>query len=159
MSWREERDALIAQTLAFVQSVTGKPADFSQLAQPPAPPATPAAPKPPEQRAQAPAAAAPVARDARPDPSTAKAATSSPPPSTATAAPEPPAPAESITGHPFTSITSQLGLQRDMQAEIRARVANFRANQERFNRERQEYFSSTIDRLRASMNDVRDTDK
>ncbi len=45
-----------------------------------------------------------------------------------------------------------------MQAEIRARVANFRANQERFNRERQEYFSSTLGGLRASMNDGRDND-
>ena len=139
MSWREERDALIAQTLAFVQSVTGKPADFSQLA----PPAAPAALAPrlwSAKRAEAPAAAQPSA---------------------ATAAPEPPAAAivESITGHPFTSITAQLGLQRDMQAEIRSRVANFRANQERFNRERQEYFSSTLERLRASMNDVRDSDK
>jgi len=46
-----------------------------------------------------------------------------------------------------------------MQAEIRARVATFRANQERFNRERQEYFSSTLERLRASMNDARHSDK
>ncbi|CCE04487.1 conserved hypothetical protein [Bradyrhizobium sp. STM 3843] len=36
MGWKEERDALIAQTLAFVEQVTGKPADFSKLAPAPA---------------------------------------------------------------------------------------------------------------------------
>jgi hypothetical protein len=127
MSWREERDALIAQTLAFVQSVTGKPADFSQLA-----PAATAEPPPIEQLTEADAAAV---RDAGPELAT------------------------SITGQPFTSIASQLGLQRDMQAEIRARVASFRENQERFNRERQEYFSTTLARLRASMDEVRHSDK
>jgi len=39
MTWREDRDALIAQTMAFVQSVTGKQVDFAQFALPPAPPA------------------------------------------------------------------------------------------------------------------------
>jgi hypothetical protein len=158
MSWREERDALIAQTLAFVQSVTGKPTDFSQLAPAPAPTITPAAPS--EWHAEAPAetAAAASRHDADLEAGTAKPIPPSAPSSTVTDESEG-APPESITGHPFTSITSQLGLQRDMQAEIRARVATFRANQERFNRERQEYFSSTLERLRASMNDVRHSDK
>src|SRR5947209_12788673 len=39
MTWREDRDALIAQTMAFVQSVTGRQVDFAQFALPPAPPA------------------------------------------------------------------------------------------------------------------------
>jgi hypothetical protein len=137
MSWREERDALIAQTLAFVQSVTGKPADFSQLA-----PAAPAEPPLLEQSTEAAATAA--VRESGPELATANPAAVSP---------------NSITGHPFTSIASQLGLQRDMQAEIRARVASFRANQERFNRERQEYFSTTLARLRASMDEVRHSDE
>jgi hypothetical protein len=157
MSWREERDALIAQTLAFVQLVTGKPTDFSQLA--PASAVASAAPPALELSAEIAAAASPG--DAEPEASIAEPAESPAPPSTETAVPDEPAaaPPESITGHPFTSITSQLGLQRDMQAEIRARVASFRANQERFNRERQEYFSSTLERLRASMNEVRHPDK
>ena len=45
MTWKEERDALIAQTMAFVQSVTGKPADFSQFELPPVPVRTPIAPR------------------------------------------------------------------------------------------------------------------
>jgi len=157
MSWREERDALIAQTLAFVQLVTGKPTDFSQLA--PASAVASSAPPPPEPTAEMAAAASAHAADL--EASVAQPSESPSPPSTDTAPPDQPAaaPPESITGHPFTSITSQLGLQRDMQAEIRARVASFRANQERFNRERQEYFSSTLERLRASMNDVRHSDK
>jgi hypothetical protein len=32
-----------------------------------------------------------------------------------------------------------------------ARVANFRAHQQRFNREREEYFSATLTRLRAAI--------
>ncbi|WP_407155214.1 hypothetical protein [Bradyrhizobium sp. STM 3557] len=157
MSWREERDALIAQTLAFVQSVTGKPTDFSQLA--PASAVASAVPPVPELSAEI--AAAPSPHNAEPEASAAGVAESLTPPATGTTAPDQPeaAPPESITGHPFTSIASQLGLQRDMQAEIRARIASFRANQERFNRERQEYFSSTLERLRASMNDVRNPGK
>jgi hypothetical protein len=34
---------------------------------------------------------------------------------------------------------------------MQARVANFRAHQERFNRERDEYFSATLTKLRASI--------
>jgi hypothetical protein len=38
--------------------------------------------------------------------------------------------------------------------EIRARIAGFRAHQERFNREREEYFSTTLARLRATLNEA-----
>jgi hypothetical protein len=41
-----------------------------------------------------------------------------------------------------------------MAAEIRARVASFRAHQERFNREREEYFAATLARLRAVIKDM-----
>jgi len=160
MSWREERDALIAQTLAFVQSVTGKSADFSQLA--PAVPARPPVPGPSEQVLERSAETTARPEPDGADPGLATAGPSGPAAGAiAMATPDAPAAvsASSITGHPFTSITSQLGLQRDMQAEIRARVASFRENQERFNRERQEYFSSTLARLRASMNDVHGSDK
>jgi hypothetical protein len=37
--------------------------------------------------------------------------------------------------------------------EIRARIAGFRAHQERFNREREEYFSKTLARLKASLDE------
>ena len=39
----------------------------------------------------------------------------------------------------------------DFQSEIRARVANFRANQERFNREREAYCSATMAKVHASL--------
>jgi len=42
----------------------------------------------------------------------------------------------------------------DMASEIRARVASFRAHQERFNREREQYFSATLERLRAAIKDA-----
>lgn len=127
MSWKKERDALIAQTMAFVQSVTGKSEETLRvnggfapsaaaelpvlpeldLAQKPAP--KPARPIEPVRIAEVPpAAATPVAR-------------------------------------PFTP--------GDMASEIRARVASFRAHQERFNREREQYFSATLERLRAAIND------
>ena len=125
MSWKQERDALIAQTMAFVQSVTGKkeetdrlnggfapvpaaelPAELD-LALKPAP--KPAAPIEPLRIAERPTAAAPPAV------------------------------------RPFTP--------GEMAGEIRARVASFRAHQERFNREREQYFSATLERLRAAIKD------
>ena len=42
-------------------------------------------------------------------------------------------------------------LRDDFQSEIRARVANFRAHQERFNREREAYCSATMAKVHASL--------
>jgi hypothetical protein len=42
-------------------------------------------------------------------------------------------------------------LQEDFQAEIRARVANFRAHQGRFNREREAYCSATMAKVHAAL--------
>ncbi|CCD87568.1 conserved protein of unknown function [Bradyrhizobium sp. ORS 285] len=162
MTWKEERDALIAQTMAFVQSVTGKPADFSKFEVP----AIPVAPPVASQQAPTSRAASIAAQ-----PTAAKPGDQEFPVGDLNGVADP-APAESYelakvrgqespalqspaaqTGSGpgrFTSIASQLDLQRDMQAEIRARVARFRAHQERFNRERQEYFSATLARLKAT---------
>jgi hypothetical protein len=41
----------------------------------------------------------------------------------------------------------------DLQRELTARIASFRAHQERFNREREEYFTATLARLRAAIKD------
>jgi hypothetical protein len=41
-----------------------------------------------------------------------------------------------------------------MTSEIRSRIAAFRAHQERFNRERHEYFNATLARLRAEINEL-----
>jgi hypothetical protein len=109
MDWKRERDALIAQTFAFVQSVTAK---REETAGPEArlSPVTTLQPPPPE---VGPVEAAPV------DP----VKTIEPPPS-------------------------------ELQDEIRARIASFRAHQERFNRERADYFSATLARLRAAIDET-----
>jgi hypothetical protein len=39
----------------------------------------------------------------------------------------------------------------DVQSEIKARIANFRAHQERFLRERDEYCSATMAKVRAAL--------
>jgi hypothetical protein len=117
MKWMRERDALIAQTLAFVQSVTGR-----KDAGEPSPLALP------------------------------EAAPTVPPP---TAAPSPPFPA---IGEPPKSpgpptLAPRPMVPSDLQSELKSRIASFRAHQERFNREREEYFSATLARLRAAIKD------
>ena len=42
----------------------------------------------------------------------------------------------------------------DIRSEMQARVANFRAHQERFNREREEYCSATLTKLRAAIDNA-----
>ena len=124
MSWKKERDALIAQTMAFVESVTGKREETSRLKDSLAPaqaaelPALDFALKPAPKAAQA---AEPVRIAEQP--------------AAAVPAPRPIAPS-------------------DMASEIRARVASFRAHQERFNREREQYFSATLERLRAAIKEA-----
>ena len=111
MKWMKERDLLIAQTKAFVQSVTGKIA----------------------------------AADARDElrhvliDSTA---------ADAIAAVERPVETKPIETVQITRPPPvRLG---DFREEILGRVAAFRAHQELFNRERNEYFNSVLTRLRAS---------
>jgi hypothetical protein len=115
MKWMRERDALIAQTLAFVQSVTGQKdagEPLSTTVPEPFPMPAPLADIPP------PSLSATVGAAKTPDP----------------ASPAPRALAPS-----------------DLQSELKSRIASFRAHQERFNREREEYFSATLARLRAAI--------
>ena len=117
MSWKKDRDTLIAQTMAFVQSVTGRREELR-----------------PELKQVLP----PVEIDLRAEFATALEIVD---------AAEPP---------PMTVPTSQprqVALT-DIQKEIRDRVASFRAHQQRFNKEREEYFSATIAKLKASMKDL-----
>jgi LmbE family N-acetylglucosaminyl deacetylase len=125
MDWKRERDALIAQTYAFVQSVAGKIEETAREAarpEPRPPPVTPLQP-PPEVRA-APSETTPIE------------------PVKAVERPPPPTPLPRPIVH------------KEVQDEIRARIASFRAHQERFNRERAEYFSATLARLRAALEDL-----
>jgi hypothetical protein len=201
MTWREERDALIAQTVAFVESVTGKPPDFAQsvrpsetpirapessAAPPQANPGTPtqpimdavsSLPRPgdktspggdwlqPETGADEVAGVTKTARAGIPSSHISRSQKTEVdtvnPESRGSESREPePAPpqttktefaSELFRKQPSTSVAVQLDWRRDMQTEIRARIASFRVHQERFNRERQEYFSTTLARLRASM--------
>ena len=115
MSWMKERDSLIAQTMAFVQSVTGRREDLRPDLKPVLPP---------------------VEVDVRAELATAL--------EIVDAAERP----------PVTVSQPRQVVLTDIQKEIRDRVASFRAHQQRFNKEREEYFSATIAKLKASMKDL-----
>jgi hypothetical protein len=119
MKWMRERDLLIAQTMAFVQSVTGKKPDADTAALRSETPAASEASRPFEAPKPIPAAAP------MPDIEALLAEN-----------PEPPRPAP---------------IARSEQSEIKARVAHFRAHQERFNREREAYCSATMAKVHASL--------
>jgi hypothetical protein len=126
MSWKQDRDSLIAETMAFVQSVTGRKVEIGAVSAGYAP---------------APAAELPVLPaldlDLRPAP---KVVAPIEPVWIVEVPPAAPAPRPMVPG--------------DMANEIRARVASFRAHQERFNREREQYFSATLARLRAAIDET-----
>jgi hypothetical protein len=134
MKWMRERDLLIAQTMAFVQSVTGKTPETEKMVTASVAllsvetsetiHAAAALPDIAALLAETPRAAQAqrdVSRDA--------------------------VPREASRPAPL----ARLDLQEDFQAEIRARVANFRAHQERFSREREAYCSATMAKVHASL--------
>jgi len=125
MKWMRERDLLIAQTMAFVQSVTGKKPDADKLftnsaALSAGEASRPSAFKP----ADAPATFIPDLEALLADTTIA-----------------PLKPAE----------TARPDIRIDFQSEIRARVATFRAHQERFHREREAYCSATMAKVHAAL--------
>ncbi|MBV9979248.1 hypothetical protein [Bradyrhizobium sp.] len=134
MKWIEERDALIAQTKAFVEAVSRRSADSGRSAAArlqPAAVALSSAPPPP---------AAPVTNTSAPR---------------APAAPAPAAKTSATTSAmPTLAPLERKFDQVSMSSEIRSRIAAFRAHQERFNRERHEYFNATLARLRAEINEL-----
>lgn len=165
MKWMKERDLLIAQTMAFVQSVTGKTPEV---------PKTPDAVKPPAAVTTVAAAALlpvetfeSVRPAALPLPEIVPPVTPPPVARMAAVIPAPAAevqprvakasvievpaeaPRELSRPRPF----SRLDLSGDFQSEIRARVASFRAHQERFNREREAYCAATMAKVHAVLKD------
>ena len=126
MSWKLERDSLIAQTLVFVRSVTGKREESDN--------------------ADAGLAQSDEPATCRPDLAALPHALSSEILQAIEAPPSTPPPAPAPPPQPATTT--------DMAAEIRARVASFRAQQERFSREREDYFAATLARLRAAIEDM-----
>ena len=179
MKWMKERDLLIAQTMAFVQSVTGK---------------APETIKPPE-AAKAPEASMPLEVSKTPEADNPVAASAAPRTlileTSETLEPARPAvltPAEIALALPRTAppvvmpvpaevqpiavkapvvearvaaprqipnsvAFPRLDLREDFQSEIRARVASFRAHQERFSREREAYCAATMAKVHAVLKD------
>ena len=125
MKWMRERDLLIAQTMAFVQSVTGKKPDGDRPF---------ASDKPVDDPLSAfdPPDASPV----MPDVDAMLAET--------LANPEP----------PKLIHVARAPQRSEYQNEIQARVANFRAHQQRFLKEREEYCASTMAKVQRTLKDL-----
>jgi len=141
MKWMRERDLLIAQTIAFVQSVTGKTPEAEKTV-------TTSVALLSVETSETTAAALPDA--ALSDIKSLLAVT---PP----AAQAPREASRDVSREEIPREISRpapparLDLREDFQSEIRARVANFRAHQERFNREREAYCSATMAKVHASL--------
>jgi hypothetical protein len=136
MKWMRERDLLIAQTMAFVQSVTGK--------------------KPDAEKSAAPSLALePFELESRVEAATFEAM------ERAIAIVEPPKAetpkAETLKAEtpraepPNTLQIPRMNLQSDYRSEILSRVASFRAHQERVSREREAYCSATLAKIHAAI--------
>jgi hypothetical protein len=123
MKWEKERDALIAQTKAFVQSVTGRRPEIAAEPLPVGP-----------LRTENPVFAAnPVSAASEPvlfEPIESLERTSVP------ALEVPPA---------------RVLPQSDVRNEIQNRIAAFQAHQHRFHREREAYFKSVLTKVRAAI--------
>jgi hypothetical protein len=141
MDWAKERDLLIAQTLAFVQSVSDKMPEVAKLdARLATKPRTEAAP-------------IDAIRSVEPPPAT---RFDMPPPSFQ--APAFQASNIQAPGVPAANIEASIPLPRprisgDVRAEMQNRIASFRANQQRFHRERQEFYSATLAKVRVATDD------
>lgn len=143
MKFFRERDALIAQTMAFVQSVTGKKEDAG---------------KPEAGSGQASLGAAKPDGE-RPDAETAaleaiRTALDIVGPSKDTASRRVPANAPPEDAPPKRMQVTRPIVPSELQKEIQGRIEGFRAHQERFSRERAEYFSATLAKLRASIDEA-----
>ncbi len=120
MEWVRERELLIAQTLAFVQSVSDRERDDKL------------------RDARKPGAWKPGAEpDRKPRVEAA--------PIDAIKLVEPPA------STPFNIQAPRPTVSGEVRTEIQNRVANFRANQQRFTREREAYCRATIARMRVAI--------
>lgn len=131
MKWIKERDLFIAQTMAFVQSVTGKkPAAEARVA-------------PRDVLFQSPQVQSSLAQSAPLDETAAEEAFKT------EAAQAAAAQAGTLKIETAQSALSSPAIS-DVRQEIRGRVAAFRAHQELFNRERNEYCDSVLTRVRAA---------
>jgi hypothetical protein len=131
MKWIKERDLFIAQTMAFVQSVTGK--------------------KPAAETREAPRD---VLFQSPQVQSSVQSSLAQSVPVEEFAAEDRPAKVEAVQAGTLKIETAQVTRSSpalsDVRQEIRGRVAAFRAHQELFHRERDAYYNSVLTRVRAS---------
>jgi hypothetical protein len=139
MKWMRERDLLIAQTMAFVQSVTGKKPEAEKTVDASVAmtsvgtswTADAASPMPDIEALMAEGLVAERPKEAsRETPR------------------EVPRQVQTIARADLRS-----GFQSEI-SEIKARVANFRAHQERFNQEREAYCSATMAKVHATLREM-----
>jgi hypothetical protein len=132
MKWTRERDSLIAQTMSFVQTVSGRKEDAGKTLV-----------RIDAAKADVELASLDAIRHAlemlEPPKQTLKDALRDAPPR------------RIQTARPI--------VPSELQTEIRSRIESFRAHQERFNRERAEYFNATLARLRATIDAAARNDK
>jgi hypothetical protein len=133
MKWIRERDALIAQTMAFVQSVTGKTN---------APGRTETADPMPATTVEVSTFVAIQETVERTIERTVE------PPSEQTVQIDQPA-----ASPPKPYQVAPPRATGDFRSEIQSRVASFRKHQERFEREREEYCAATLAKARAAIGD------
>lgn len=143
MKWMRERDLLIAQTMAFVQSVTGKKPEADKTVAASVNVATSITVTSFESSdtihspAQMPDIEALMAE-----------ALDLPKAASRETEPETPRVVQTIARADLRS-----GFQSEI-SEIKARVANFRAHQARFNQEREAYCSATMAKVHATLRDM-----
>jgi hypothetical protein len=118
MEWVKERDLLIAQTMAFVQSVNDRKLGARRLD----------ATRWTDSRTEAASRIEAALIDAIKPIDAIKS--------------EPPA------NIPFNTPAARPSISGDVRTEIQNRVASFRAHQERFHREREEYCNATLAKVR-----------
>ena len=150
MKWMKERDLLIAQTMAFVQSVTGKTPEaektvsasvslLSVEAYESTRPATALS-----DAALYDKALSDIASLLAETPPAAQAPTTAQAPTLEVFV-------ETPRAIPSPVPIARPDLREDFQSEIRARIASFRAHQERFNREREAYCTATMAKVHAAL--------
>ena len=145
MKWMKERDLLIAQTMAFVQSVTGKTPEAEKTFS-----ASVASLSVETSETIRPAAAL---SDATFSKIASLLAETLPAPQAPTVAQPPTVEVSGETAReiPRPVPFARPDLREDFQSEIRARIASFRAHQERFNREREAYCTATMAKVHAAL--------
>ena len=129
MEWVKERDLLIAQTMAFVQSVNDRKLGARRLDA--------------NRWAESRIEAAPIDATKPIDAIEAIKIVEQPP---ANIPFNVPAPRPSVSA-------ARPSVSGEVRAEIQNRVANFRAHQQRFHRERDEYCSATLAKMRVLVGD------